>query len=423
MIGSRVEFLLRNEVRKVARRWVMHVDMDAFYAAVEQRDNPELKGKPVIVGGLSSRGVVATASYEAREFGVRSAMPITEAKRRCPHGIFVTPNPERYWAASQKVQKIFSEFSPLVEMLSVDEGFMDISGMGSLYSSVSEIPRLLKQKIFEETQLVASAGVGPNKFVAKIASDIGKPNGLVIVPHDRVLDFLAPLPLERIWGVGGKTAEKLHHMGFQTIGDIRQKELSFFQPHFGSLALRLYELSRGIDHRPVVPDEERKSLGKETTYESDLMSADEIRAEISRIAQQVGWRLRREGWMGWTVTLKVRYSPFRTISRSHTMQDPISLDEEITEAALELFENLDEKSNVRLLGVTIDNLEPYEEQVSLFNNKEELKKRNQAIDQLKKRFGEGIIGRGSSFAGKEKVEPGKGTSRYLSSGKDYEESE
>ena len=182
-------------------------------------------------------------------------------------------------------------------------------------------------------------------------------------------------------------------------------------------------MSRGIDNRPVVPDEERKSLGKETTYETDLMNPMEIRAEISRIAQQVGWRLRREGWMGWTVTLKVRYTPFRTLSRSHTLQDPISLDEEITEATLALFENLEEKSNVRLLGVTIDNLEPYEEQVSLFDNKEELKKRNQTIDELKKRFGEGIIGRGSSFAGKEKIEPGKGTSRYLSTGKDYEDDE
>ncbi len=405
------------------KRWVMHVDMDAFYAAVEQRDNPELKGKPVIVGGLSSRGVVATASYEARKFGVRSAMPISEAKKRCPQGIFLIPSPERYWAASQKVQKIFSEFSPLVEMLSVDEGFMDISGMGGLYRSVSELPKLLRARILEETQLVASAGVGPNKFIAKIASDIGKPNGLVIVPHAKVLDFLAPLPLERIWGVGAKTAEKLHQLGFQTIGDIRQKELHFFQQHFGSIATRLYELSRGIDNRPVVPDEERKSLGKETTYETDLMNPLEIRAEISRIAQQVGWRLRREGWMGWTVTLKVRYTPFRTLSRSHTMSDPISLDEEITEAALALFENLEEKTNVRLLGVTIDNLEPYEEQVSLFDNKEEMKKRNQTIDELKKRFGEGIIGRGSSFAGKEKVAPGKGTSRYLSTGKDYEENE
>ena len=407
----------------MGKRWVMHVDMDAFYAAVEQRDNPELQGKPVIVGGLSSRGVVATASYEARKFGVRSAMPISEAKKRCPQGVFVVPSPERYWAASQKVQKIFSEFSPLVEMLSVDEGFMDISGMGGLYRSVTELPKLLRARILEETQLVASAGVGPNKFVATIASDIGKPNGLVIVTHEKVLDFLAPLPLERIWGVGAKTAEKLHQLGFQTIGDIRQKELPFFQQHFGSIAARLYELSRGIDNRPVVPDEERKSLGKETTYETDLMNPMEIRAEISRIAQQVGWRLRREGWMGWTVTLKVRYTPFRTLSRSHTLQDPISLDEEITEATLALFENLEEKSNVRLLGVTIDNLEPYEEQVSLFDNKEELKKRNQTIDELKKRFGEGIIGRGSSFAGKEKIEPGKGTSRYLSTGKDYEDDE
>ena len=205
----------------MGKRWVMHVDMDAFYAAVEQRDNPELQGKPVIVGGLSSRGVVATASYEARKFGVRSAMPISEAKKRCPQGVFVVPSPERYWAASQKVQKIFSEFSPLVEMLSVDEGFMDISGMGGLYRSVTELPKLLRARILEETQLVASAGVGPNKFVAKIASDIGKPNGLVIVTHEKVLDFLAPLPLERIWGVGAKTAEKLHQLGFQTIGDIR----------------------------------------------------------------------------------------------------------------------------------------------------------------------------------------------------------
>ena len=407
----------------MAKRWIMHVDMDAFFAAVEQRDCPEYRGRPVIVGGLSSRGVVSTASYEARRFGVHSAMPMSEARRRCPEGIFLVPDQGRYWEESLKIQKIFREFSPLVEMLSVDEGFLDISGMEGLYSNVAEIPKALKRRIWEETQLVASAGVAPNKFVAKIASDVGKPNGLVVVPYGEVPDFLAPLPLERIWGVGKKSAEKLHLLGLKTIGDVRRQELSFFQKYFGALAGQLYALSRGMDDRPVVPDEERKSLGKETTYEADLMSAGVIREEISRIAQQVGWRLRREGWMGWTVTLKIRYSPFRTISRSHTLGAPISLDEEIREAALALFEPLTEKQNIRLLGVTVERLEPYAEQSSLFEDNQEAKKRNQVLDDLKKRFGEGIIGRGSSFAGQSRKEAGKGTSRYLSQQKDYEREE
>lgn len=403
------------------KRWIMHVDMDAFYAAVEQRDKPELRGKPVIVGGLSSRGVVSTASYEARKYGVHSAMPMKEAKKRCPNGIFLTPDPTRYWEASLKIQKIFSSFSPLVEMLSVDEGFLDISGMEGIYSNIEEIPRELKKRIFEETQLIASAGVAPNKFLAKIASDVGKPNGLVVIKPEEVLDFLAPLPLERIWGVGKKTAEKLHIMGMRTIEDLRSKELSFLEQHFGIIGGQIYRLSRGMDDRPVIPDEERKSLGKETTYEADLMDAETIRTEISRISQQVGWRLRREGWMGWTVTLKVRYSPFQTLSRSHTMDHPIFLDEEIRETALNLFEPLEKKTNVRLLGVTVEKLEPYEEQPLLFSDHESTKKRTLVLDQLKKRFGEGIIGKGSSFAGHEQKEAGKGTSRYLNQQKDYEE--
>lgn len=405
------------------KRWIMHVDMDAFFAAVEQRDNPELRGKPVIVGGLSSRGVVSTASYEARKFGVHSAMPMSEARRRCPQGIFLVPDQARYWEASLKIQKIFAEFSPLVEMLSVDEAFMDISGMEGLYPNVEDIPRELKRRIFEETGLVASAGVAPNKFVAKIASDFGKPDGLIIVNHEEVLDFLASLPLERLWGVGKKSAEKLHLLGFRTIGDIRAKEISFFDRYFGVMSGQLYRLSRGIDDRPVVPDEERKSLGKETTYEEDLMDEAMVREEITRISQQVGWRLRRENWMGWTVTLKVRYSPFRTLSRSHTLENPIFLDEEIREAALNLFEPLEEKKNIRLLGVTIDRLEPYEVQGGLFLEDQKAKKRNEAIDQLKKRFGEGVIGRGSSFAGHARERSGDGTSRYLNQQKDYEKEE
>lgn len=399
----------------------MHVDMDAFYAAVEQRDKPELRGKPVIVGGLSSRGVVSTASYEARKYGVHSAMSMNEAKKRCPNGIFLTPDSARYWEVSLKIRKIFSSFSPLVEMLSGDEGFLDISGMEGLYQNVEEIPRALKRRIFEETQLIASAGVAPNKFLAKIASDIGKPNGLVIVEPEQVLDFLAPLPLRRIWGVGKKTEEKLHIMGMQTIEGLRSKDIIFLEKHFGIMGGQIYRLSRGIDDRPVIPDEERKSLGKETTYETDLMDVETIRSEISRISQQVGWRLRREGWMGWTVTLKVRYSPFQTLSRSHTIDHPVFLDEDIRETALNLFEPLERKENIRLLGVTVEKLEPYEEQQLLFSDQEKDKKRTMTLDQLKKRFGEEIIGKGSSFVNYEQKETRKGIRQYSNKRKDHEE--
>lgn len=383
------------------KRWIMHVDMDAFFAAVEQRDDPELRGLPVIIGGLSSRGVVSTASYEARKYGVHSAMPISEAKKRCPDGVYLYPNMKEYHKVSLQVQKIFSEFSPLVEMLSIDEGFLDISGMGGLYETPKKLGSALKRRIQEKTQLAASVGIAPNKFVAKIASDIQKPDGLVIVSHEKMQDFLAPLPIERIWGIGKKSGERLHRMGFQTIQDLREKELSFFEREFGAMGRQIYHLAWGIDERQVIPDEERKSLGKETTYDKDLMNREEIHQEISRLSQEVGWRLRREGWMGWTVTLKVRYSPFRTLTRSHTLESPIYLDEEIRTEALRMFEALAEKENVRLLGVTVDKLEPYEEQQTLFFDHQKARKREMTLDHLKKRFGEEIISKGLIFSSKE----------------------
>lgn len=378
----------------MAERWIMHVDMDAFYAAVEQRDRPELRGKPVIIGGLSQRGVVSTASYEARKFGVRSAMPINEALRRCPQGIFVVPNHAHYVKVSRQIQEIFHDFSPAIEMLSVDEAFMDVSGMEKLYRSVAQIPWLLKERIRKETGLIASAGLAPNKFVAKIASDLGKPDGLLIVQPKEVLSFLAPLPLERIWGVGKKTAEILHELGFSTIGDIQKASYEELHKYFDSLADRLYYLSRGEDDRLVEPDLVRKSLGKETTYSEDLMDPIEAERELLRLSQEVGWRLRREGSSGSTVTLKVRYAPFVTISRSHTFASPISLDEEIFEEVRSLFCKLDRKKDIRLLGVTVGNLEENSGQRSLFQEDEAVMKRTETLDHLKLKFGEGIISRG-----------------------------
>ena len=378
----------------MAERWIMHVDMDAFYAAVEQRDRPELRGKPVIIGGLSQRGVVSTASYEARKFGVRSAMPITEAFRRCPQGVFLFPNHTHYVKVSMQIQEIFRDFSPSVEMLSVDEAFLDVSGMEKLYRSVAEMPWLLKERIRKETGLIASAGLAPNKFVAKIASDLGKPDGLLIVQPGEVLNFLAPLPLERIWGVGKKTAETLHDLGFSTIGDIQKASYKELQEHFDSFADRLYYLSRGEDDRLVEPDLVRKSLGKETTYEEDLMDSSEAERELLRLSQEVGWRLRREGFSGMTVMLKLRYAPFVTISRSHTFASPISLDEEIFEEVRSLFRKLDRKKDIRLLGVAVGNLEENSGQGSLFQDDEEATKRTETLDNLKRKFGEGIISRG-----------------------------
>ena len=372
------------------KRWIMHVDMDAFFASVEQRDHEEYRGKPVIVGGLSSRGVAATASYEARRFGVHSAMPMAAAKKRCPQGIFVQGNHAHYREVSAQIFAIFARFSPLVEALSIDEAFLDITGMGQLAASPKAYAQRIKQAIYEETGLVASVGIAPNKFLAKLASDLQKPDGLVIIPPDRVRDILWPLPIRRLWGVGKKTAEKLQNMGYETVGQIAQAEQSGLQKAFGpKLAAQLAALANGQDDRKVEPMREAKSIGKEITFPEDLRSLEQAEHELLELAEKVGWRLRIAGVQARTVQLKVRLGDFTTYTRSRTLSEATCYDEVLYATAKDLLRELKITSGFRLLGVTGTGFELFG-QASLFTDpkKERL---YHAIDAIKKRYGEGVL--------------------------------
>ncbi len=372
------------------KRWIMHVDMDAFFASVEQRDHEEYRGKPVIVGGLSSRGVAATASYEARRFGVHSAMPMAAAKKRCPQGIFVQGNHAHYREVSAQIFAIFARFSPLVEALSIDEAFLDITGMGQLAASPRAYAQRIKQAIYEETGLVASVGIAPNKFLAKLASDLQKPDGLVIIPPDRVREILWPLPIRRLWGVGKKTAEKLQNMGYETVGQIAQAEQSGLQKAFGpKLAAQLAALANGQDDRKVEPMREAKSIGKEITFPEDLRSLEQAEHELLELAEKVGWRLRIAGVQARTVQLKVRLGDFTTYTRSRTLSEATCYDEVLYATAKDLLRELKITSGFRLLGVTGTGFELFG-QASLFTDpkKERL---YHAIDAIKKRYGEGVL--------------------------------
>ena len=372
------------------QRTILHVDMDAFFAAIEQREHPEYKGKPVIVGGLSSRGVVATASYEARRSGVHSAMPMTTARRRCPDGIFVQGNYALYRAVSAEIFAIFSRYSPLVEPLSIDEAFLDVTGMGLLAPSPRVLAQRLKAEIREKTALVASVGIAPNKFLAKLASDLEKPNGLVEIRTEDAVRRIAPLPVRRLWGVGRRTEEKLAALGIKTIGAMQQADEKKLARSLGTRAAHaLKELSFGRDERRVEPDREAKSIGKEVTFERDLKSAEEAERELLSLAEKVGWRLRLAGVAARTIQLKVRRADFTTFTRSRTLFEASAHDGPIFQTARDLFRELGIKSGIRLLGVTGENFEP-SALPSLFRD-EKKERLYGAIDALKKRFGENII--------------------------------
>lgn len=288
---------------------IIHVDMDAFYAAVEVRDNPELAGKPVIVGGSAGqRGVVSTASYEARKFGVHSAMPAVTARRLCPQGIFLPVRMSHYAQVSRQIQEVFHRYTPLVEPLSLDEAFLDVTGSEGLFGSTREIASKIKADILKEVRLVASVGVAPCKFVAKVASDFGKPDGYIVVEEGKVQEILDPLPVGRIWGVGKVAGKEFHHLGIETIGQLRQMALAEVEKQFGRWGQQFWELANGIDDRKVVPDREAKSISHETTFATDISDMEVLRAVLLELTEQVAWRLRRHELRGKTVQLKVRYA-------------------------------------------------------------------------------------------------------------------
>ncbi|MDR3540609.1 MAG: DNA polymerase IV [Desulfosporosinus sp.] len=377
-------------------RKIIHVDMDAFYASVEQRDDPSLLTKPVVVGGKpNSRGVVCAASYEARKFGIHSAMPLSEALRRCPQAVFLPANIPKYQEVSQQIRQIFMTYTPIVEPLSLDEAFLDVTGSTSLFGQADSIALTIKQSIQQELNLTASVGVASNKFLAKLASDLRKPDGFVIVEPKRVQEFLDPLSVERLWGVGKKTAEQLHKLNIKTVRDLRRLELGYLTQLFGVLGSQLYQLAQGIDDRAVESDRVVKSIGRETTFVTDIVDREVLETALLKLAVDVGRRLRRESFRGKTITLKVRYDDFRTVSRSHTLSQATNLDDVIYNEACNLLREVSLKQPLRLIGLTLYNLtDKLERQLALFS---EPQKNNEAltkvIDVLKEKYGEKSITR------------------------------
>ena len=385
---------MRDEVRQ---REIIHLDMDAFYAGVEILDDPSLRGKPVIVGGHRDRGVVSAASYEARNFGVHSAQPMATAMRLCPQGIFLPVRMSRYQEVSNRIFEIFYRFTPLVEPVSIDEAFLDVTGSAHLFGTAEEIARKIKRSVVEEVGLTVSAGVAPSKFVAKIASDMNKPDGLTVVARDKVKEFLDPLPIEKLWGVGKATQHALLGLGVRTIGDLSHLPIKMLERRFGKVGIQLHLLSQGIDQRNVEPVRIAKSIGREKTFAEDLLDFELVKREVLSLATQVARRVRRHGFAGRTITLKVKYSDFVQITRSVTLSY-------VTDDAKEIFENccsLLQKTvvgrrPVRLLGISMSQLVNVEEekQISLFEEAAAFQKKkrlNRALDAIHERFGDRSI--------------------------------
>ena len=379
---------------------ILHVDMDAFYASVEQRDRPELRGRPVIVGGLEGRGVVCAASYEARPFGVRSAMPVATAQRLCPQAVFLPVRMERYAQASCQIRDILLSFTPLVEPLSLDEAFLDLRGCEGLFGPPPQAAQGIKDRIRAETALIASVGVAPNKFLAKLASDHGKPNGLVVVRPEEVAEFLAPLPVGRIWGVGAKGEKRLHALGIRTIGQIAALPEQLLADHFGEAGRHVWRLAQGQDGRTVVPDREAKSISTETTFARDIGDRAVLRGCLLDQVEHVAARMRRAGLQARTVELKVRSSEFRTRTRSLSLSEATNSTQALWQAARSLFERslTADILPARLLGVGATNLTSERAvQSDLFED--EGRKRQAALDQtvdtIRQRLGATAIRRGS----------------------------
>ncbi|MGB7786656.1 MAG: DNA polymerase IV [Salinimicrobium sp.] len=338
------------------QRKIIHVDMDAFYASVEQHDNPELQGKPVAVGGSSQRGVVAAASYEARKFGVKSAMSSVIAKRQCPELIFVKPRFERYREISMRIRNIFFEYTDLVEPLSLDEAYLDVTENKKGNPSASLIAKEIRQKIFDKTGLTASAGISINKFVAKIASDYNKPNGQKTVGPEEVPEFLEELEIRKFYGVGKVTADKMYRLGIFTGKDLKEKPLEFLNENFGKSGQFFYDVVRGIHHSEVKPSRIRKSLGAERTFEENISSEVFMLERLENISEEIEKRLSRSKVAGKTVTLKIKYSDFTLQTRSRTLHYYISSKDLILETAKELLYQEKMKNSVRLLGISLSNL-------------------------------------------------------------------
>jgi DNA polymerase-4 len=388
-------------------RAILHVDMDAFYASVEQRDRPELQGRPVIVGAdPSGRGVVSAASYEARRFGVHSAMPIGRAARLCPDGVFLPVDMAKYAAISRQVMAILGDFTPLLEPVSIDEAFLDVTGTTALHGDGPTVARTIKRRITASLRLTASVGVAANKFVAKVASDLRKPDGLVVVAPGAEADFLAPLPVSRLWGVGRVTAEGLEAMGISTIGQLAAVPVEYLEARFGPGGRGLQDLAHGRDERPVEPFAPPRSMGAEETFGRDHRDFDRLAATLREQAERVGRELRAEGYAGRCVTLKLRFADFSTLTRRHT-GDPTQDGLAIYRRARALLDRIPLRLPVRLIGLSVSSLGPAASgQLSLLEPDAQRRERlARAMDRVIARFGEASLRPASVVEGPGRARP------------------
>lgn len=377
---------------------ILHVDMDAFFAAIEELDNPALRGKPVVVGadprGGKGRGVVSTANYAARRFGIHSAMPISRAYRLCPGAQFVPPRYERYVSVSKQFHRTLAEFTPGIEALSIDEAFLDCTASIHLFGGALSLARALQKRIFEKTRLSASVGVAPNKFIAKVASDLNKPNGLTVCRPGQEAAFLAPLPVRRLWGAGPRTVRELESLGLHTIGDVAAADSTVLSTRLGSSGVRLQQLSRGQDTRRVETDWQRKSISEESTFAEDCNDPEKIDRSLCRAVDEVTRRMRAERLRAGRVQLKLRYEDFQTLLRSRSLDAPTdSFDVILRELRLLLTENLEHGRKVRLIGAGLGKLckadDEGPEQLELIPpaTDEKLQRNDQVLDDLVRRFG------------------------------------
>jgi len=393
---------------------IIHIDMDAFYASVEERDRPELVGRPVIVGGSpEQRGVVSAANYAARYFGVHSAMPTATARRLCPQAVFLPVRLDHYAEVSRQIREIFSRYTPLVEPLSLDEAFLDVSGSSRLFGSAIDIARQTRQAIREEVRLVASAGVAPNKFLAKIASDLEKPDGFVVVEPEHVQRFLDPLPVTQIWGIGRQGCKIMQQLGVRTIADLRRLPLELLARRFGTNGEHFWRLARGVDDRPVVPDREAKSISHETTFASDIDELEILRACLSELTDQVARRLRRHVFRASVVQVKVRFADFRTITRSQKLSEPTNVTDDFRQVAYEILASRLPANHlpVRLLGMGVSGIDRSGvRQGLLFDTHQRQRgaRLDEVSDLVRNRFGSSALRRGSSLARDSRQKPERG---------------
>jgi len=380
-------------------RTILHIDMDAFFAAIEVLDNSSLRGKPVIVGGLSKRSVVSTASYEARKFGIHSAMPLFKAKEKCPHGVFLQVRMDKYKTVSRKIMGLLKDFTPLVEPVSIDEAYLDITGTENLFGCPEEIARRIKERISKETGLTCSIGIAPNKLMAKIASDMHKPDGLTIIVAKEVDQFLSILPVKKIPGVGKKTLEDLSRHNIKTVGDLKQFTREQLLKEFGKFGLRLYHIAKGRGDSEVVTKRETKSISSEETLQQNTKDLTCLKDLIVSHADTVSTRLRAKGLKGKTITLKIKLEDFSEISRSRTVDHATNITKIISDCAIALLNENPLKKKVRLIGVAVSNLDvgKEESQMSLFmkgDKTDKNRKVDEAMDAIRTKFGGKVIRKG-----------------------------